>query len=310
MTTPAPDPTFENEPSRPLDAALLGSLPCINCQYELQGLSIRGNCPECGLAIRATILYRVDPHADAFTPLPTPILTALGVALWPIGALVAVVFAWAPRLTDVLAELTTARVNLHTPWTAWIGASALALSAIAAVGLIKPTRTTPPIAMISAGLGILLYAPLVWCWTRILLVLDPANPPPYFQATPHPERLALKLCLGVCALGILFALRSNARRLVARSLVLRTGRVGRQTIFATAAAVGIGMTGDLVRLGATLLPEANRPLVAGLGTILVLVGSLMVTLALAGAAIDGWRIRRAILTPSPSLRQLFKSPSA
>src|SRR5690606_12139500 len=108
------------------------------------------------------------------------------------------------------------------------------------------------------------------------------------------------------ALVILLALRPNARQLVARSLVLRTGRVDRQTIYATAAAVGVAMVGDCLRMIASQLPVADRPFIGGVGTILVLVGSMLVTLALVGAAVDGWRIRRSLLTPSPSLGQLIE----
>lgn len=296
----------EMETAPPLEAALRGSLPCINCGYELQGLSIRGNCPECGLAVRATILYRVDPHAEAFRPLPTPRLTAWGVALWPTGALIAVILAWTPRLSDLGADAFGWATRPHLHWATVAGMIALGASFLGALGMIRPTRGGEARHMIAAAFGAACYLPLVWCWWRITFAVDATSMAPYVQSGPNPERLALRLCLGVSALGVLLALRPNARQLVARSLVLRTGRVDRQTIYATGAAVVIAMLGDGVRLAATTLPEVNRPLVAGAGTILVLVGSILTTMALAGGAVDGWRIRRAIITPSPSLGQIIE----
>ncbi len=290
----------------PLEAALRGSLPCINCTYELQGLSIRGNCPECGLAVRATILYRVDPHAEAFQPLPTPRFTAWGVALWPTGGLLAVLFAWIPRLTDIAADWLGWASRPHVVWASWASLMALGVSFIGALGIIHPTRGTSARLCVAAIVGAVAYIPLAICWWRIDFVIDTAALAPYVQAGPNSDRIALRLCLGASALALMLSLRPAARQLVARSLVLRTGRVDRQTIYATSAAIVIAMMGDSVRLASTLLPEVNRPLVAGAGTILVLVGSVLTTMAMAGGAIDGWRIRRAILTPSPSLGQLIE----
>lgn len=289
-----------------LDVALRGSLPCLSCGYELQGLSVRGACPECGVAIRATILSRVDPEAEAFHPLPTPRLTAFGVFLWPLGALGAALFGWAPRVDDFIARATNAHSIAGASWVGWASLCGLALSALGAGGLLRPTRDTTGRWVFASLIGLLFYGPLAWCWWRIALLIDRANLAPYLQASPNPDRLASRLCLGASALVILLILRHNARQLVSRSLVLRTGRVGRQTVLATAAAVALTMVGDAIRLIATTLPDANRPLVAGAGALLVLVGSLLVTLALVGATVDGWRIRRAILTPSPKLSELIE----
>lgn len=292
---------------KPLEAALRGSLPCINCSYELQGLSIRGNCPECGLAVRATILHRVDPDADAFHPLPTPRLTAFGVVVMCWGALIAVLMAWVPRLADISAEIRGSVAAPQVGWAAWVSMAGLGLSAAGATGLIRPTQETTRRQMRLAIVGVIAYAPLIWCWARIHFVVDAGGrAAPYFDMAPNPERIGLRLGVGLSALVILLALRPNARQLVARSLVLRTGRVDRQTIYATAAAVGLTMLGDCLRLIASQMPAANRPLVAGAGAIVILLGSLLVTLALAGAAIDGWRIRRSLVTPSSTLGQLIE----
>jgi hypothetical protein len=46
------------------------------------------------------------------------------------------------------------------------------------------------------------------------------------------------------------------------------------------------------------------------GSILVLVGSVLVTLGLGGAVIDSWRIAHAILAPSPSPQQALRRGAA
>lgn len=301
------DPHDLDEDGRTIDVVLRGSLPCIRCGYELQGLTILGGCPECGQAVRATILYRVDPQAEAFRPLPTPRLTAAAVVLWPLGALLAVLIAWIPRLSDMVMEVSGGTIAPQTGWTGWAGVGALALSGLATLALIRPTQETQRFDRIKAVIGTMAYVPLAVCWWGIAFVVDAASPSPYLSANPNSERLALRICIGVSALATLLLIRPNTRQLVARSLVLRTGRVDRQTIFATAGAVGLGILGDGIRLASTMMPERERFLVAGFGSILILVASLLVTLALIGATIDGWRICRAILIPGPRMAELLRN---
>ena len=300
-------PNTRPEPAPPpLDVALRGSLPCLNCGYELQGLSVRGACPECGVAVRATILHRVDPHAEAFHPLPTPTLTANAVFFWSLGGLLAVAFGWAPRLSDFYADLRGVGVAPDLTWTGWASLASLALSALASLGLIHATREIGPGRIARAAAGVLFYLPLAWCWWRITQVIDLTHVAPYLDVHPNPTRLGLRVCLGAAAIGMLLLVRPNVRALVARSLVLRTGRVDRQTIFATTAAIALAMAGDTVRLISTALPDASAPLVASAGALLVLIGSILITIALIGATVDGWRLRASILSPGLRLSELLE----
>src|SRR5690606_19927036 len=68
----------EADPEQAISLSLSGAMPCISCGYNLQGLSVVGVCPECGAAVRATILATIDPQAEELTPLLTPRLTSLG----------------------------------------------------------------------------------------------------------------------------------------------------------------------------------------------------------------------------------------
>lgn len=284
-----------------LGQALKGRLPCIGCGYELQGLSVAGQCPECGLAVRATILYRVDPHAEAFEPMRRPRLTAWLVALCPGAALVAVLLCWVPRVADVVSRL----IGTRTIRVGWWPSAALLLSGVSAVALVRPLRTTPRSSAVAATIGCAAYVPLAVAMWMIESRLDPSRAAPYIAAPPDVNRLTLRLAIAALSLAVLLGLRPNARRLAARSLVLRTGRVDRQTIAATAAAIALAALGDVVRLVSISCPASVGEYVQQAGTLVVLVGSLMVTLAIIGVVVDGWRIRRAILTPSPSMQDLL-----
>ncbi|MBL8760751.1 MAG: hypothetical protein JNL50_05545, partial [Phycisphaerae bacterium] len=69
-----PDPSARPEL---LARELTGDLRCAKCAYNLKGLSVRSVCPECGLAISATLLAKVDPHAAELRPIAWRVPVAL-----------------------------------------------------------------------------------------------------------------------------------------------------------------------------------------------------------------------------------------
>ena len=69
-------------------AVLEADVHCARCGYNLRGISIRSVCPECGAAVRATILAVVDPHASELQPIRHPWPVAAGLVLWAASALV------------------------------------------------------------------------------------------------------------------------------------------------------------------------------------------------------------------------------
>ncbi len=290
-----------------LDSALTGALPCIGCGYDLQGLSVRSQCPECGLAVRATILYCVDPHADAFQPLSRPGLTAAGLRLWSISALLAAISVLLLRLTDLLNRFQM--LDLSHAMVSFLPPAFAALSAVGALALIRPVNAATRVQSALASLGALAYIPLVLLLMELHVDFDALRSQPYFGADPQPDRIALRMAIGAIVILILLCLRPNARQLVARSLVLRTGRVDRQTMIASAAAVAITMFGDLVRLCSIWIGGADTLHLDLVGSAIVLIGSLFVILALLGAMLDTLRVAQAVLAPSPGLRTVFGDAS-
>jgi len=295
-------------PAGSLALDLTGDLPCASCGYNLRGLSVRGNCPECGVPVRATILARIDPRATEIQPIPRPRLVAAGVMCWALGALAAACLTWMIQVAHVAELMRGAAWNVS--WCRWASVLALLVSGLGALTLARPhpgiTARNVVLALIAAAA----YAPLAWLHWQVVGVLDAIAPPPYFARGGTVEELAfdrlyLRLAMsGVMAVMVL-CLRPNLRLLVARSLVLRTGRVDRQTMYAVLASVAVVALGDAMGLLAEVLRGPLRDVTAISSLFLVAVGSMLLTIGLAGLLIDSWRLLPVLLRRPLALGDVF-----
>jgi hypothetical protein len=284
----------------PLERQLGGDLPCVVCRYNLRGLSIRSVCPECGTAVRATILALVDPHASELEPIASPRVTALGLVAWIGGALAAMALAWLPA---------------HEGWYALWHVAVLGgviVSGVGALALVRPHAGTPRAGAAMASIAVAAYAPLSWLVWQATSWEHTAGRSAVvpFVAQPMPDvPTAARVMACVLVAGVAILLRPNARLLVARSLALRTGRVDRQTILAIVAAAGIAALGETL-VGITRGAQGRSADTAGLaGEILLVAGWALVTLGLLGSLIDAVRIARSIVMPPPSLGEVIEKGS-
>lgn len=294
--------------SERIGLALRGELKCVVCKYDLQSLSVRGVCPECGTAVRATILMMVDPRAEALAPMPAPRLTAIGLALWSGAGLLAALLCWLPRLADFTTRLGVS-VPRSIAFPHWLPTAIVALAALSGVGaiaFIRPIPKAPRGETLAAVAGLIGHAVAVVGLWKIYAVIDRASPWAYLVGPPNPERLLYRC---VVALGLIVALagvRPSARRLVQRSLALRTGRVDRQTILAMVGVLAFGCVGDGIRLLSTGLGPGTRDMIDDMGTVIIALASLLLTVGLGSALIDSIRIGRAIITPMPTLKRVIE----
>ena len=302
-------PESDGPPEIPanLDAILQGRLPCITCHYDLQGISIRDLCPECGTAVRATILSEVDPKADELKPLTAARFTAMSLAVWAVAGFAASVCVWVLRVAEMLESLLGQRIAAD--WAVPFLLAATTICGVAMLGLIRPVRLQPAWKTIAAAFGALLFIPLVWLLFEMHAVYDRSAGPPYFSTRgADPERTLLRLGTSATLAAILILIRPNARDLVRRCLALRTGRVGRQTLLAMVAVLGLASLGDVLILWASVLPStavAFADVLLYLGRTLILLGSLLLTLGLYHVILDSRRIGGVLLHPPPSMDQVI-----
>ncbi len=291
-----------------LSRELGGNLPCIRCNYNLRGLSIRSLCPECGLPVRATLLAVVDPMAQELRPIKARSLVGAGLMVWSCCALAAAVCIWILRLTD-FATIPGAvgAVDLLRPLSVILAAA----SGLGALVLIHPHEGIPASRQWLAALGCFLYLPLCYLLWRLHIAMDPMYGPPYqLGEAMLPRRLGTAVVADVAIIGILLSLRPNARVLAARSVLMRTGRVDRQTMMALVAVILLVIAGRAMEVASWGKLGAAADALHIVGGFLVLAGSILFTLGLVGAAWDCWRIRRVVVSPPLSLSQLLQPDQA
>lgn len=287
-------------------ATLTGKLTCVACGYDLRGLSVLERCPECGLRIATSILAVVDPRAREFEPIRGPRLVAAGLLAWSYGGVAAALFAWATRA----AELPALRNEPHligqhgAMVLAALGTCCVIVSGAGALALVRPAKGMPVHGARRVLLGVALFVPLAVSYWLLHGQLDPGLASPYFGRLPDTNRAMVRGVELSLIAAIVLLLRTNARALAARSAILRTGRVDRQTLYTVAVAAGLGIVADVVRLASTWTDGLASQMLYISGVSVVAIASGLLTLGIVGVAIDCTRIAKALVRSGRRLATL------
>lgn len=279
---------------------LTGDVPCLSCGYNLRSLSVRDGCPECGLRVRATLLSIVDPYARELVPLTRPRITSALLLFWGMGLSIA-------YFADVLSALAP-MFGLPLAFTAPIRSGLVfggVLAVVGGTGFLRPHRELGWMRAASVLAGLLLAAGAVGAAWVLRARLDPLLGVQSFGSVPVTiDRPLANGALGLFLAGSLAFLRPAARELAARSVLVRTGRVDRQTMLAAIAALLVGVAGAGVQAFASGADEHIGEVAGLLGGALVLLSRILVGLAVVGILIDTVRLARVLARPVVSYEDL------
>ena len=317
----------ENSRTSLVTRSLLGDLPCVRCGYSLRGLSITGTCPECGTPIQTTILHSVDPHAPQLRPLPHPWMVGTSLFLASVFGLLAAVFLVTPWAADVIHEILRVFLGHEDGWLTYQMRGWLPLFAVVSLlitmmfclMLYRPVIPTPVIdrmGVLVSVLGFLLmyYATMHIVWIDVGTGFHRSwQPITALHRDAEMLRALYRMVFNTGLVIVLVSIRPVARLLVYRSLALRPGRVGRQTLYPMAVAAAIAMLGDLTRYFAirfTSELDVGPSVLYAPGEVIVWVCSAFIIWGLVRSTIDSWRIRASLLAPSPSLHDLLAPGSS
>jgi hypothetical protein len=291
---------------------LTGDLPCLGCRYNLRGLSVRSSCPECGIPVRATLLAVVDPHAGELQPIRQPRLMAMGLLVWSGAAALAALCVWLLRLGDLatLFEVTIPSLGRIEDVARRLVPVLVLLSGIGGLAWTNPHPGIPRKQVWMAALAVAAYLPLAVIMWLIHAELDVRAGVRYFGNTPvSVDRLTLRLGADLLMILIAVGLRPSVSMLLARSMLLRSGMTDRQTPNGLIGAVVVAAMGDFLRLLSTHLHNEPTPeLVRLCGTLMVGLGSMLLTIGLVLMVIDCVRLRPVVVAPPLSYEDVLGVP--
>ncbi len=271
------------------EPVVVRDLPCVHCRYNLRGLPLLAECPECGVPVRLTIAAALDPEAENLERLFAPTLTAVGLVVWSGAALAAAAALWAERgasLLRLLASVPPPAIDLGA-----IGVGATLCSGAGALVLVRPHRGITPRRSLLTLFGVLLYLPLAYVVGR-LFDTDPLAQ--LAGVRPIAAHAWWRGAFAALVSAIILILRPPAVRLAMRSLVVRTGRVDRQPMWTLIPPVFLSFAGELLLLASA---HAGVSLGSGLrlaAVLTIVVGATLFTIGLAGIVVDTWRLRSVI----------------
>ncbi len=278
---------------------LTGELFCIHCGYNLHGLSIRSNCSECGVPVRATILGIVDPKADELMPLYAPRLTAIGLNAWSIGAMLAIMMVWVMRAADVMRDSLS--INWTPQLAPWFGIGCLIASMLGSMTMIRSHPRVGRIEAVRSAASVSLYAPLIFVYSELYLGNASAS------ALSVLDRSILRLAMFVLIAGIIYGLRPQAVGLAIRSVVVRTGRVDRQSLLAVLAALGIAAVGDLILILGSFVTLGIDDVLSIVSIVVISLGSVLFTVGMINICFDTIRLFPILVRPGVGLSDIFET---
>jgi hypothetical protein len=287
---------------------LARSLYCRRCGYNLRGLRLGGQCPECGLDLWETVVSTVDPAASRLPRLHDP--RGAGVALvWLAACLVLATLLMlarpvAHRLDETFAPLGEMVLSRFTPPWLMIIAGAITLAGLWSVWKLASRGDDDAPEEARGGLRRLAVGLVMIGALSILAGLMI----PRLDVAPGVSRLPVQAAghvLMVTALIIIMlGLRGVFRAVGQRSREYRTARAGRQRARdMIAAGLGLGI-GELVRLVAV---AAELEVMQAFGTVVVWISTLMLVIGLIYLLVNAIWICTSLRRPPPTLQELLEA---
>ncbi len=279
-----------------LSRELSRELLCIRCAYNLVGLSVRDRCPECGTPVRATLLSVVDPLAAELAPIYSPRLLFASMCLWSLATFAAALAVWIIRALD-FATAGSAQPQL----IGWLGPAACTCASIAGLALIPVIRPHPRLeagTAIGVMIAVVAYLSLAALWWLMFITIDRQSQTIFASATADDgRRQLLRLACGAAMAVAVLGLANVWRSLQSRSVLMRNGRLDRQSTPSLLAAIAIAALGDVIWL--LFKPEQDTSVEGSLVRIisiaLIGVGSMLLTVGIVAILIDVIKLRSVIL---------------
>jgi len=288
---------------------ILLTIRCYRCGYNLKGIDPAGVCPECAAPIWPSLRPYLDPSDERMVLLAHPGRTGAALVIVSTGMLLSALVLWWPYLHALGRQMKNSGALLLVDATVWhyIVVAVLAAAGFGATFALRHPAGAAPPREYRRGLSCARTGLIGWALLHGILFWHDTLVPPvvrdwYDFIQIDATRSLLRLGLDVSVLTMIVGFRPVEKFLVRRSVPHRIGGASRQGFLPIFVAVIAISCGDLMRLAAWALDATGLPAfvvdnAALVGTMLILIFSGMMTLALLNLVIDSWRLARNLTRP-------------
>mgnify|MGYP001384727304 CR=1 FL=1 len=288
---------------------LVLQLPCGRCGYALRGLAADSDCPECGEPIRLTIIEAVDPASRRLIPIQNP--NTIGNAILGV-----VTCFFISSLLAVVAMLIHAPYSLPAPQfvrslpvtaVVWAAAGFGAISILFLAPILKMCQREE---LIGCQSGLMLTVVGISMWSLSMPLADSflvvADSWTEVKITGEHENgyllfaMLLDTCFPVVSAGLVFSgFRKLIPRLGQRSRAFRQAQGSRQRMNDLLATLVVLLVGRTILVNSP--SDSNLSI---MGLIIMVMSISFIVIGLGYLLRNTIWIRRALITPPPSLSEL------
>lgn len=277
-------------------------LPCIQCGYNLQGLSADGDCPECSKPIRLTIFEVVDPVSKRLGTIPKPASVGnaiTGAVLFFLCSMLLAVFAMYARSPKILPTPAVLR-RIDIPMYVWGAALAGLVALLCFIPLIQ-LRRQEELQACRRGIELTTVGLLAWVITMAIIAMELQSYGIRLQT--HPIGLLYDTCIPLVAIVLVFSgFRRLIPRLGQRSRAFRQAQSSRQRMNVLLATLVVFVVGRVI-----IEVVSSVSVFQVLGLIITVMSVLLIVVGLLTLLRNVLWIRRSLISPPPALSELLKT---
>ena len=173
--------------------------------------------------------------------------------------------------------------------------------------MLQPHRRVRRADALRAAVGVAAYGPLLFIYGSLYRFDLSSTSPLLNPGNASLDRVVYRLFLFSCVAVILWGLRPNAVGLAVRSVVVRTGRIDRQSMYAVIASFFVAAIGDILHLAGMIIGGGVGEVLSAVHIVLVSLGSVLLTVGLVNIVIDTLRLYSVVVRPGIGLSDVFET---
>ena len=294
------------DPLKSIDLRINQSLSCEGCGYDVRGLELTSDCPECGTKIWDTVRQSVDPVRDQLPLIHNPASVGGGLVWLSICMLIASVVVLIVNWFFVVDDQVS-KIAFIQWWQILPLSGLIAIFTLPGIWMLWPARRSLANTNVLRFISLLMVGVVGWGvlgtyqWFQIAQLVKFRGLP--LESIPGLYTwlwVSTKLAMLLCALIFLWGLNGILTEVGRRSRKYRSARGGKQRLREIGIAIIIAGAGMVIAI------VGNDQAARLIGVVVAIIANLVILIGLAFLVVNTWWIFQD-LKPRASLQQLLES---